>query len=121
MPVASASTTDVQGPRSAIAWYRPSLRPTLTSTPENAALRSVTTWPMKASISPGAGGGVNWFMIRSFRVGIARPEVAVFCTSWVDGKGRTVLIYSAKALRDRANDDGKTRRGQARRADHQSG
>jgi hypothetical protein len=36
------------------------VRPSLTSTPENVALRSVTTWPMKASTSLGAGGGINW-------------------------------------------------------------
>src|SRR6185312_541977 len=65
MPVASASATDVQAPRSAIAVYKPSLRPTLTSTPEKAAPRSVTTWPIKASTSPGAGGGVNLVMISS--------------------------------------------------------
>src|SRR5258708_28967539 len=121
MPVASASAVDVQAPRSAMARYRPSLRPTLTSTPEKAALRSVTTWPMKASTSLGAGGGVNRVMIRSLCVRMARPERPSSAPLEIVGKGKAVLIYSAKALRDRANDDGKTSRGQARRADHQSG
>src|SRR6478752_3415753 len=49
---------------------------------------------MKASTSLGAGGGVNWVMIRSLCVRMARPEGAVFCAAL---KGEGGIEHLAKA------------------------
>src|SRR6185437_16300358 len=121
MPVASANLADVQAPRSAIAVYRPSLRPTLTSTPEKAAPRSVTTWPIKASTSPGAGWGVNRVMMGSFAFVWAGPKAPAPFAALGSRQSKGGLDILRQSLARSRHDDGKGRRNQARRANHQPG